>query len=202
MPPPDAKESTVLQALKEGRLFASQTPDPHHAHALDAAHLKARVQGGDINWWLSVATSIVSDSADLVGGKEAMERAAKARNHARAHQKEYDEWRRQLVDGFLQRSNGMLRGRPKKMNVQQLPMPPPTEPECRSPGHFSKLYGPKRSNIALSPRWAQHRLMPLVSPRSMQPLSQAELNAKARERCWKLHNGGAASAEEKVAAAS
>lgn len=171
---PSLKQSSLASALVDGRLFAKQRPV-----LLDAQTIKARLGAGDVTWWSSVATSVITAVATTDQG---LGMAVRARNHGRVSSKEAEAWRAAVIDEFIHHH----RTEPRTPRRAHIELPPPTENECRSPGHFARLYGPKRSNIALSPRWAQKRLEPLVSPRASAQPSIAEQNAMARAKAWRL----------------
>ena len=168
-----------MKALQAGRLFSERN------------NIGQRVLGAKCtSWWASAAVGVTASSnAVLTAELEHVRNVARARNHAQTEIRSVDAWRNDACDTFL-----TPRKPPRVPKLTTISCPDPVEPQCRSPDHFQRKYGLKRSNFS-SPRTIT-KLEPLKFqslPRTScgtvgmeaQLTGRAAENAEARAACWK-----------------
>ena len=166
--PPVEPTTTAAKALKMARIFVSNpAPPPKPA--------KQRTGKSVMTWWDSAAINMAS------GGAASPDRLlARARNHANANVKNFNEWRDQEMAKFIGTS-------PKKPKLRLEWKE--TEPKCWSPDHFSRKYGKRafespRRNVALDP--LPHAAVLGTIAQDALPLSARERATQAaRQSCWR-----------------
>ena len=179
--------------------FVAMNPDTPRMKALEAGRLFSqrndigqRVLGAKrTSWWASAAVGVTAlSNAVLTAELEHVRNVARARNHAQTEIRAVDAWRNDACDTFL---TPRKPPRVPKLTTM-ISCPDAVEPQCRSPDHFQRQYGLKRSNFS-SPR-----TLTKLEPLKFQPLPltscgtvgmEAQLtgraadNAEARAACWK-----------------
>jgi len=106
--------------------------------------------------------------------------------HAKQEMTEVDRWREEISESFVNPKT------PVAVPRLKLPYPGPVEPICRSPDHFERMYGVKRTGFSprTSPRGMGHRLEPLrhcgtLASDGVLASGRAAQNLEARTECWK-----------------
>jgi hypothetical protein len=139
-----------MKALAAGRTFAGTQRS-----------LLKSMKGGSSKW--DVLTDVNSSVRILAQGHV----------HAKQEMTEVDRWREKISESFINPNT------PAIVPKLKLEYPGPVEPICRSPDHFERRYGVKRTGFS-----------PRTSPRSVGrhhrlASGRAAQNLEARAECWK-----------------
>ena len=154
-----------MKALAAGRTFAGTQRS-----------LLKSMKGGSSKW--DVLTDVNSSVRILAQGHV----------HAKQEMTEVDRWREKISESFINPNT------PAIVPKLKLEYPGPVEPICRSPDHFERRYGVKRTGFSprTSPRSVghHHRLEPLrhcgtLASDGVLASGRAAQNLEARAECWK-----------------
>lgn len=154
--PPPARPNGAVAALQDAKDASSSSVDATSSSSGPLARQQVKEDrwraklSKEASWWDSAALAFAQQARQVDAHMSAATRAAahsdsslrtlmRARNHGRADRLQAEEWKASAIDEFLGR------GSSSKRKSAKSPVRPKVDPP--SPGHFERLYGPRRSSL-------------------------------------------------------